>query len=87
MFYVRYDIWLSHRTVCFQIEMTIFMLDVNCWKTLTSLQRQNEEYNQKPINGKSFHIQQGHKIWLYEYSNLDHTEENTDIKRLRNFCV
>ena len=38
-------------------------------------------------NGKSFRIVQEHKIWFYEYSNLDHTEENTDIKRLRNFCV
>ena len=25
MFSVRYDIWLSHRTVCFQIEITIYM--------------------------------------------------------------
>ena len=41
----------------------------------------------KPINGKSFHIVQEHKIWLYEYSFMVHTEENTDIKRLRNFCV
>ena len=39
----------------------------------------------KPINGKSFHIVQEHKIWLYEYSNLDHIEEITDIKRLQNF--
>ena len=30
MFSVRYDIWLSHSTVCFQIEITIFMLGVNC---------------------------------------------------------
>ena len=28
---------------------------------------------------KSFQIVQEHKIWLYEYSNLDLTEENTDI--------
>ena len=87
MFSVKYDIWLSHCTVCFQIEITILMLDVNCKKNTDVILTSEWRVWSKPINGKSFHIMQEHKIWLYEYSNLDHTEENTDIKRLRNFCV
>ena len=87
MFSVRYDIWLSHRNVCYQNRDNNLYARRKLLKNTDVIITSEWRVWSKPINGKLFHIVQEHKIWFYEYSNLDHTEENTDIKRLQNFCV
>ena len=40
------DIWLPVKSFCFQIELNSHLSDDNCWKTLTSVLRQNEPNEQ-----------------------------------------
>ena len=87
MFFVRYDIWLSHHTVFSSNRDNNLYARRKLLKNTDVIITSELRVWSKPINGKSFRIVQEHEIWLYEYYNMGHTEEKTDIERLRNFCV